>query len=54
MLSGAIATRTRVGTKSPAFALKELRAYGRPLQGDAAPARTLGVPPLKRYFDPKS
>jgi membrane-anchored mycosin MYCP len=53
-LSGAIAARTKVGTKSPSTALAELLDEGRPLPGGAAHARTLGVPPLTRYFDPKS
>jgi len=48
-LSGAVAARTKVGNKSPAAALAELMRTG---GVGPARARTLGSPPLGRYFDP--
>lgn len=49
-LSGAVAARTKIGSKSPSAALAELLRGGRP---GPARSRTLGAPPLGRYFDPK-
>ena len=48
-LSGAVAARTKIGSKSPSAALAELLETGRP---GPTRSRTLGAPPLGRYFDP--